>query len=103
MYLSVVTLLVGEAVLFLSSGILIEAITFFLCAHGIITLFEEPILLRQFGAYYENYLSTPADGCRKYAGKPLFRIHIAKVENIPISHECDLRSRETKVTQENVH
>jgi protein-S-isoprenylcysteine O-methyltransferase Ste14 len=56
MYVSVMTILLGEAFYFASIGILIEAVIFFLATHLFIVFYEEPHLKRQFGSTYEEYL-----------------------------------------------
>jgi protein-S-isoprenylcysteine O-methyltransferase Ste14 len=58
MYVSVVTVLLGEAILFASSSIFIEALVFFVLANLFVAYYEEPNLRRRFGESYENYLRT---------------------------------------------
>jgi protein-S-isoprenylcysteine O-methyltransferase Ste14 len=58
MYVSVVTVLLGEAIFFMSVAILIEAVIFIVLAHLFVTLYEEPALRRQFGESYERYSQT---------------------------------------------
>ena len=55
MYVSVVTILIGEAVLFMSARVLIEAGVFFGLACLFVVFYEEPVLRRQFGDEYERY------------------------------------------------
>jgi protein-S-isoprenylcysteine O-methyltransferase Ste14 len=55
MYVSVTTILIGEAIFFMSVPILIEAGVFILLSHLFVTLYEEPALRRQFGQSYERY------------------------------------------------
>lgn len=58
MYVAVVTILLGEAVFFTSSAVLIEAGVFFVLANLFILLYEEPTLRRTFGESYEEYKRT---------------------------------------------
>lgn len=55
MYVSVVAILLGEAILFSSFGILIEAIMVFVITHLFIVFYEEPYLYGTFGDAYEDY------------------------------------------------
>jgi protein-S-isoprenylcysteine O-methyltransferase Ste14 len=55
MYVGVVTILLGEAVLFRSLALLCYAGIFFTVVHAFVVLYEEPTLRRQFGESYENY------------------------------------------------
>jgi len=58
MYVSVVTILVGEATFFVSTSILIVALVFFAAAYLFVVFYEEPVLRRQFGQSYEEYRQT---------------------------------------------
>lgn len=58
MYVSVVTMLLGEAIVFLSTPIVIEAGIFMVLANLFVVFYEEPALRRQFGESYERYLQT---------------------------------------------
>ncbi len=58
MYVAVVTTLLGEAIFFISSPILIEAAIFFVLATLFVMLYEEPTLRREFGESYERYSQT---------------------------------------------
>jgi len=58
MYVSVMSILLGETIFFASIGILIEAVIFFLATHLFIVFYEEPHLKRQFGSTYEQYLRS---------------------------------------------
>ena len=58
MYVSVVTILVGEAILFISTGVLIEAGVFLGMVSLFVVFYEEPALRRQFGESYESYVRT---------------------------------------------
>lgn len=60
MYLSVILILTGEAIFFLSGAVLIEAGIFFIFAHLFVTLYEEPNLRGQFGESYERYTQNVA-------------------------------------------
>ena len=55
MYVSVASILLGEAILFESLGILAEAALFILITHLFVVLYEEPHLKSQFGADYDLY------------------------------------------------
>jgi protein-S-isoprenylcysteine O-methyltransferase Ste14 len=58
MYVSVVTVLLGEAIFFMSRPVLIEAVVFSVVAHLFVAGYEEPVLRRQFGESYERYTQT---------------------------------------------
>jgi protein-S-isoprenylcysteine O-methyltransferase Ste14 len=58
MYVAVVTILLGEAIFFMSSPVLIEAGIFFVLATLFVVLYEEPTLRRKFGESYERYKQT---------------------------------------------
>jgi protein-S-isoprenylcysteine O-methyltransferase Ste14 len=58
MYVSVVTVLLGEAIFFLSVPVLIEAGIFVLMVHLFVVFYEEPVLKRQFGESYERCFQT---------------------------------------------
>ena len=55
MYVSVVTILLGEAIFLMSRPILIEAGIFFVMANLFVAFYEEPALRQQFGDSYERY------------------------------------------------
>jgi protein-S-isoprenylcysteine O-methyltransferase Ste14 len=55
MYVSAMTIMIGEAIFFRSVAVLAEAGIFFVGAHLFVTLYEEPVLRRMFGAAYERY------------------------------------------------
>jgi protein-S-isoprenylcysteine O-methyltransferase Ste14 len=55
MYVGVVTILLGEALLFRSLALLCYAGIFLFVVHLFIVVYEEPALRRQFGESYENY------------------------------------------------
>lgn len=58
MYVAVVTILIGEAIFFISGSVLLEAGVFIVLAYLFVVFYEEPTLRRQFGAAYEEYLRT---------------------------------------------
>ena len=55
MYLGVLILLLGEAMLFESVALLEYAIAWFVVIHLVVVLYEEPALRRRFGESYEDY------------------------------------------------
>jgi protein-S-isoprenylcysteine O-methyltransferase Ste14 len=55
MYVGLWTVLLGEALVFRSIGVLIWALIFAVVAVTFVRLYEEPTLRRRFGAPYENY------------------------------------------------
>lgn len=55
MYVFVVTILIGEAILFRSTAIAVEAGIFIVLAYLFVVFYEEPALRRQFGESYERY------------------------------------------------
>jgi protein-S-isoprenylcysteine O-methyltransferase Ste14 len=55
MYVGVLTILLGEALLFRSLALLCYAGIFFTVTHLFVVLYEEPTLRRQFGESYETY------------------------------------------------
>ena len=58
MYVSVTFILIGETILFLSPGVLIETAIFVLAVYLFVVFYEEPTLRRQFGESYERYSRT---------------------------------------------
>jgi protein-S-isoprenylcysteine O-methyltransferase Ste14 len=54
-YVSVVTLLVGQALVLGSPAVLGYAVVVAIAFHLVVVLYEEPTLRRQFGADYETY------------------------------------------------
>jgi protein-S-isoprenylcysteine O-methyltransferase Ste14 len=58
MYMGVLLLLIGEALLFESSLILIYASLVFLAFHLFVIVYEEPTLRKKFGSSYERYCSS---------------------------------------------
>ena len=55
MYLSVTTIVLGEALLARSQGLAVYWAFWFLCANLFVLGYEEPSLRRRFGASYEHY------------------------------------------------
>lgn len=55
MYLGVITVVLGEAVLFGSSRLLAYAGAVFVAFHAFVLLYEEPAHRRRFGADFEEY------------------------------------------------
>jgi protein-S-isoprenylcysteine O-methyltransferase Ste14 len=58
MYVGVLLVLLGEAIVFESALLLAYAALMFLVFHSFVLLYEEPTLQRQFGAAYEHYRHT---------------------------------------------
>ena len=69
MYVSVVTVLSGEAIFFMSVSVLIEAGLFVILAHLFVTSYEEPALRRQFGKSYERYSQTVGRWIPRYRSR----------------------------------
>ncbi len=57
-YVGVVLVLVGEAALFRSLGLLVYAVAAWLLFHSFVVLYEEPTLRRRFGDAYLVYLKS---------------------------------------------
>lgn len=58
MYVGVLCILSGEALLFVSEKLIIYALIFFACVHIWVVIYEEPTLRRKFGESYERYTRT---------------------------------------------
>ena len=58
MYLSALSLLVGESMLLEAPVLLRYAVGFFLATHLFVVLYEEPALRRKFGESYDRYRAT---------------------------------------------
>jgi protein-S-isoprenylcysteine O-methyltransferase Ste14 len=58
MYIGVLSVLLGEAVLFHSWALLLYSVGFITFFHLFVVLYEEPTLRGKFGSSYERYLST---------------------------------------------
>jgi protein-S-isoprenylcysteine O-methyltransferase Ste14 len=69
MYVSVVTILLGEAIFFISMPVLIEAGVFFVLANLFVVGYEEPVLRRQFGDSYERYSQTVGRWIPRYRSR----------------------------------
>ena|SRR5438876_606932 len=70
-YVSVVTVLLGEAIFFLSVPVLIEAGIVIVLTNLWVAYYEEPVLRRQFGESYERYSQTVGRWIPRYrSGKP---------------------------------
>lgn len=57
-YVAVVSLLVGQGLLFARPAIMLYAAALALAFHLFVLLYEEPTLRRQFGAQYDTYCRT---------------------------------------------
>jgi len=55
MYVGVVSILLGEALLFQSLPLVVYTILYFVAAHSFVVLYEEPALQCKFGESYELY------------------------------------------------
>jgi protein-S-isoprenylcysteine O-methyltransferase Ste14 len=55
MYLGVLGVVLGQAVLFQSRSIALYAVFFWLAAHLFVLFYEEPTLNQQFGSDYDDY------------------------------------------------
>jgi protein-S-isoprenylcysteine O-methyltransferase Ste14 len=55
MYVAVVVMLLGQALLFADRRVLVWAAVFWLMCHLFVLLYEEPTLARTFGGAYETY------------------------------------------------
>jgi len=69
MYVSVVTILLGEAVFFMSIPLLIEAGVFVFFANLFVLFYEEPTLKRMFGDSYERYSQTVGRWIPRYRSR----------------------------------
>src|SRR5262244_3759008 len=54
MYVFVLTILIGEAILFTSTAVIVGAAIFIVLAYLFVVFYEEPALRRQFGEAYER-------------------------------------------------
>jgi protein-S-isoprenylcysteine O-methyltransferase Ste14 len=55
MYVAVVAMILGQALLFASLGLLVYGALTWLCTHVFVVGYEEPTLREQFGREYEIY------------------------------------------------
>jgi protein-S-isoprenylcysteine O-methyltransferase Ste14 len=69
MYVAVLTILIGEAIFFMSAPVLIEAGVFITLAHLFVSYYEEPVLRRQFGESYERYSQTVGRWIPRYRAR----------------------------------
>ena len=74
MYVAVVTILLGEAIFFISMPILIEAGVFLFLANLFVILYEEPALRRQFGESYRRYTQTVGRWIPAIQSEPIEKI-----------------------------
>jgi protein-S-isoprenylcysteine O-methyltransferase Ste14 len=58
MYVAVVSLIVGQALLFGDARLLVYAVLVWLGFHLFVILYEEPTLRRRFGSQYERYCAA---------------------------------------------
>ena len=57
-YLAIESVIVGQALVFASSGLLVYGALVALAFHAAVVVYEEPTLRRQFGADYEAYVAA---------------------------------------------
>lgn len=55
MYVAVLTIILGQALLFANLGILIYAAVIFITVHAFVVAYEEPTLRETYGAQYDTY------------------------------------------------
>ena len=55
MYVGIVSMVLGEAMAFTSTWLLVYALFLFSLFHSFVILYEEPTLRRQFGSSYEEF------------------------------------------------
>ena len=58
MYVAIVLLIVGQALLFGDARLLVYALLVWLTFHLFVLLYEEPTLRRRFGSQYEHYCAA---------------------------------------------
>jgi protein-S-isoprenylcysteine O-methyltransferase Ste14 len=58
MYVGVLSLVIGEAILFSSSVLFFYVVLMFLCFHLFVVIYEEPALRERFGDSYRNYCKS---------------------------------------------
>jgi len=58
MYVGVLSVLLGEAILFASRALFILTAVVFLCFHLFVLLYEEPTLRQKFGESYQKYCES---------------------------------------------
>jgi protein-S-isoprenylcysteine O-methyltransferase Ste14 len=59
-YLAVVSIIAGQALLFASAALFVYAVLIWLAFHVFVLFYEEPVLRRQFGRSYEAYVANVA-------------------------------------------
>lgn len=70
MYVALLMILMGEAWAFSSGTLAIYAAGFFVVANLFITFYEEPALVRKFGASYADYMREVPRWMPKIGGRP---------------------------------
>lgn len=70
MYVGIVLVLLGEALLFRSAGLLGYAALMWLVFHLFVTLYEEPHLQRAFGTSYDDYRRAVPRWIPRPVGRP---------------------------------
>jgi protein-S-isoprenylcysteine O-methyltransferase Ste14 len=60
MYVGVLTVILGWAVLYQSPGVALYGVVVALCFYTLVVFFEEPILRKRFGSEYEQYCAKVA-------------------------------------------
>lgn len=68
MYVGVLLIVLGEALLFESVGLAIYAVVLWLACHLFVVFYEEPTLREKFGAEYEAYLRSVHRWIPKWRG-----------------------------------
>jgi protein-S-isoprenylcysteine O-methyltransferase Ste14 len=58
MYVAVVSLIVGQALIFGDSRLLVYALLVWLVFYLFVVLYEEPMLTRRYGSQYERYCAA---------------------------------------------
>jgi len=69
MYVAVLSIVIGEALLFHSFLLVAYALIVFAMVHTFVVFYEEPTLRRQFGTTYETYLRTVPRWLPRYPRK----------------------------------
>jgi len=64
MYVGVLTVILGWALLYRSSAVAIYAVVVATCFHSFVVFFEERVLGVRFSAEYERYCAEVPRGCR---------------------------------------
>jgi protein-S-isoprenylcysteine O-methyltransferase Ste14 len=58
MYVALVSLILGQAIVFASATLLVYGALVWICCHAFVLAYEEPTLRRTFGAEYEAYCAN---------------------------------------------